>query len=145
MISKLPWRLDNACRGTVFSADNKLVAVNSQFLCQEDVEFVIEVTDAMAKLDRAWGALIRIVAELDKAEGKFPWWPTDPIHASAILNEEAGELTQACLNFTYAEGEMESAVLEAAQVGAMAIRFLMGVGGYTKSRGEQQCGMGCTG
>jgi NTP pyrophosphatase (non-canonical NTP hydrolase) len=67
--------------------------------------------------------------ELSRAEKKHPKWPTDPVHASAILNEEAGELTQACLQFYY-EGKSGARMEEeAAQVAAMAIRFLMGIDG----------------
>jgi len=36
--------------------------------------------------------LSSIIDEIEVATGKFPAWPTDPLHAFAILNEEAGEL-----------------------------------------------------
>jgi hypothetical protein len=31
-----------------------------------------------------------VLAELDRATRKFPTWPTDPLHAVAVLGEEAG-------------------------------------------------------
>ena len=36
----------------------------------------------------------RITAELARAVKKFPTWPTDPLHALAVLGEEFGELTK---------------------------------------------------
>ncbi len=69
-----------------------------------------------------------IFGELRKAEEKFPGWPTDPVHGAAIVGEEAGELTQAALDFYYGrERYRDKMQKEAAQVGAMAIRFLIGI------------------
>ncbi len=34
-----------------------------------------------------------VKAELTRATAKFPTWPTDPLHALAVLGEEFGELT----------------------------------------------------
>ena len=42
-----------------------------------------------------------IEAEVLKATEKFPTWPTDPLHALAVLGEEYGELTKAVLQVTY--------------------------------------------
>ena len=69
-----------------------------------------------------------ILDELSKAEKQHPWWPDDYIHASAILNEEAGELTQACLQYRYDDRPRSRMLEEAVQVGAMAVRFIMGCG-----------------
>lgn len=73
-------------------------------------------------------AIDLVFNELRDAERKFPGWPEDPVHAAAILAEEAGELQKAALDYYYGrhEGtdEMEK---EAAQAGAMAIRFLIGL------------------
>lgn len=62
--------------------------------------------------------------ELDKATKKHPDWPTDIIHAAAIVMEEAGELIQACLDVVYFEGKLEDVRDEAISVAAMAKRFL---------------------
>jgi hypothetical protein len=75
----------------------------------------------------------RIFQELRHAEEKHPGYPTDPIHAAAILAEESGELTQACLDFSYAGADIEDAITEAAQCGAMAIRFLLNVHGFKRT------------
>ncbi len=69
------------------------------------------------------------IEELARAEKKHPEWPTDPVHASAIVGEEAGELTQACLQFYYEGKPGVRMKEEAAQVAAMAIRFLKGIDG----------------
>lgn len=72
-------------------------------------------------------AITQIKEELAAAEKKHPTWPTDTVHASAILNEEAGELTQAAIDYHYHNGSLEKVRREAAQVGAMAIRVLIGL------------------
>lgn len=65
-----------------------------------------------------------ICAETVRAETKFPNWPTDPIHAAAIVSEEAGELPQAALKYTYEGGDIIEIQKEATQVAVTAIRFL---------------------
>lgn len=75
-------------------------------------------------------AIDAIIDQLRKAEQKHPFWPTDPIHAAAILAEEAGELVQATIDFVYSGKDIQEAAFEAAQCGAMAIRFLMNVCQY---------------
>ena len=39
--------------------------------------------------------LHEVMAEVARATQKFPTWPTDPLHALAVLGEEFGELTKA--------------------------------------------------
>lgn len=70
--------------------------------------------------------LAAILAELAVAESKFPDWPTDWIHAAAIVAEEAGELTRACLQLTYEDEKVSwhEVEKEAIQTAEMAIRFL---------------------
>jgi hypothetical protein len=79
--------------------------------------------------------LCELVAELLRAEAKHPDWPSDAIHASAILTEEAGELTQASLDFCYSDGEKWRMRAEAIQCGAMAIRFLLNFDTYKRKEG----------
>ena len=69
-----------------------------------------------------------ILAELRRAQRKFPEWPADPLHACAILQEEVGELTRAILHAVYepSKGGPKDVEDEALQVAAMAIRFLLG-------------------
>ena len=71
--------------------------------------------------------IARMLGELQTAEAKHNSFPTDRVYASAILNEEAGKLTQACIDFELgnmdpveAYARMEKYV---SRVGAMALRF----------------------
>jgi hypothetical protein len=79
--------------------------------------------------------------ELNKAQSKFPLWPTDPIHALGIGQEEAGELQQAILEFTYEphkdNASKEQVRKEAIQVAAMAYRFLLHLDQYKFTPSEQ--------
>ena len=61
---------------------------------------------------------------IKRAEKKFPEFPTDPIHAAAIVAEELGELMKATLQITYDDYAWENAYDEAVETGAMALRFL---------------------
>lgn len=70
-------------------------------------------------------ALKSIIHELSEAEIKHPGWPDDPIHAVAIMIEEAGESMQAAIDLYYGKGTVDHLCEELAQTGAMAIRALM--------------------
>lgn len=63
--------------------------------------------------------------EIDRAERKFPTFPKDPLHASGVVSEEAGELAQAAVQWTYEGGSRDQCQIEAIQTAAMAIRFLV--------------------
>lgn len=80
--------------------------------------------------------------ELDKAEQKHPKWPTDPIHAAAILAEESGEVVKASIDFYYTAGHHETLLgeldKELMQVGAMAIRTSLNIDSYKKIGRNQQ-------
>ena len=73
-----------------------------------------------------------IQSELDKAVSKFPTWPTDPFHASCVIGEELGELTQAILQTTYEpdKSNIDDVRKEAIQTATMAIRFLLSLEEY---------------
>jgi hypothetical protein len=81
-----------------------------------------------------WCGALR--AELALAEEKHPDWPSDVIHAAAILQEEAGELIQAALDYYYADGSKWALITEAQQCGAMALRFLLSIEKYEKKQKE---------
>lgn len=54
-----------------------------------------------------------VMDEVERAMRKFPNWPTDPLHAIAVLGEEFGELTKAVLQTIYEphkvqEGELRT-------------------------------------
>lgn len=65
--------------------------------------------------------------ELQEAEGKFPGWPTDPVHGTAIVDEEAGEALKAALEWYYEDGSQEELDKELVQTAAMALRMLLWV------------------
>lgn len=80
-----------------------------------------------------------VSAEVSRATVKFPTWPTDPLHALAVLGEEFGELTKAMLQLTYephktTQDEVRS---EAIQTAAMALRLAMSLDRYQYARSEQ--------
>ena len=73
-----------------------------------------------------------VLAELARAEAKFPTWPSDPVHATAVLGEEYGELTRAVLQAVYEphKGGRDQVRDEARQTAAMALRFLLSLDEY---------------
>lgn len=81
--------------------------------------------------------LAMVFDELGRAKSKFPTWPDDPLHAVAVVNEEAGELTRAVLQWAYEGGDVENVQKEAVQTAAMAIRFLLNLGGYAVRKSGQ--------
>lgn len=71
--------------------------------------------------------IIMITEELQSACKKFPEWPEDPIHAVAIVNEEAGEAVKATLQWVYEPSKgtkWEDIEGELIQTAAMAIRMI---------------------
>lgn len=83
--------------------------------------------------------LQEVVEELQNATRKFPMWPTDPLHAIAVLGEEYGELNKAVLQLVYepdkaSYGEVRS---ESIQTAAMAIRFVLSLDQYNYLPGFQ--------
>lgn len=80
-----------------------------------------------------------IFAEVRRATAKFPTWPTDPLHALAVLGEEYGELNKAILQSVYEPHKSGPADVreEAIQTAAMAIRFVMSLDTYDYKQCEQ--------
>lgn len=80
-----------------------------------------------------------VFTELTRAIAKFPTWPTDPLHAIAVLGEEFGELTKDVLQMTYEPGKTtaENVRKEAIQTAAMALRFVASLDAYIYKAGEQ--------
>lgn len=76
---------------------------------------------------------------LEKARAKHPLWPKDPIHAGAVVAEEAGELVQATLEYVYEDGEREAMRKEAVHTAVTSIRFLELMDSYDQvSKDNQQ-------
>ncbi len=62
--------------------------------------------------------------ELKKAKVKHPNYPRDMFKQVAILNEEAGEVTKAVLDYHDAGGSLEDIRAELRQTAAMCMRML---------------------
>lgn len=77
-------------------------------------------------------AVAGVLVELRRALAKFPTWPTDPLHAIAVVNEEVGELNKELLQLTYEPHKVkpEGVHTEAVQSAAMTLRFLASMGRY---------------
>jgi hypothetical protein len=80
-----------------------------------------------------------IYEELERAVIKFPLWPTDPLHAVAIIGEELGELNRAIVQVIYEPGKatVDDVRTEAIQTAAMAIRFVRSLDKYRFSQQPQ--------
>ena len=83
-------------------------------------------------------AMILINDELKKAVCKFPTFPTDPLHASAVVSEESGELVKASLHYVYEDGDLSQMEIEAIQTAVTAIRFLMHLDDYEPLESKQR-------
>lgn len=84
-------------------------------------------------------AFASVMAEVERATRKFPTWPTDPLHAVAVLGEEFGELTKAVLQSVYEPHKVKPGEVrtEAVQTAAMALRFLLSLDRYDYAPGVQ--------
>ena len=80
-----------------------------------------------------------IKKEMQRAVTKFPTWPTDPVHASAVVTEESGELAQSVLECIYEPHKSSKADVraEAIQTATMAIRFLLSMDKYEFKKSEE--------
>lgn len=78
-------------------------------------------------MDRAGidGVVLEIFDELQVARSKHPLWPDDLVHGAAIVAEQAGGLTKACLAIESNEQAKERTRQEAKQVAVTAIRFIL--------------------
>lgn len=80
-----------------------------------------------------------VLAELTRATNKYPTWPTDPLHALAVLGEEYGELNKSMLQMTYEPHKTSVAEvrMEAIQTAAMALRLAMSLEKYEYQPSEE--------
>ena len=65
-----------------------------------------------------------IQQELEHAEMKHPDFPSDIFRQVAIINEEAGEITKAVLDYYYENGSFEDIKRELRQTAAVCMRML---------------------
>lgn len=69
--------------------------------------------------------IIAVSTELKGAQVKHPNWPSDFVHAAAIVSEESGELVRAANLFQWEKGRYFDMHKEAMQTAAMCFRFLL--------------------
>ena len=69
-----------------------------------------------------------VMAELRRAEAKYPAWPADLIHQVAIMQEESGEAIRAALNHVYHGEPLADVRGELVQTAAMCLRCLKNMG-----------------
>lgn len=81
----------------------------------------------------------QIRAEVVRAQDLHPEWPSDPMHALAIVSEEYGEFAKAVLQTTYEfpKSTADDIEEEAIQMAAMAVRFLLSMNKYNYKEGKQ--------
>lgn len=93
-------------------------------------------TEARGVVD---GIIDSVRHEIERATAKFPTWPTDPLHACGVVQEESGELAKAALQAVYEphKSTRDDVATEAIQTAAMAIRFLASMDRYDWKPGEQ--------
>jgi len=65
-----------------------------------------------------------IDAELQRAKEIHPVWPDSIFQQLAIMQEEAGEVTKAILDFSFHKGPVEDIKKELIQTAAMCMRML---------------------
>ena len=94
---------------------------------------------ALPKREPSVPGFDEILKEVQRATVKFPTWPTDPLHALAVLGEEFGELTKAMLQHTYEpeKSTLEDVHEEAIQTAAMALRLVKSLNVYEYRKGFQ--------
>jgi hypothetical protein len=80
-----------------------------------------------------------VMTELARALKLWPQWPTDPLHALAVVGEEFGELTQATLQHVYEpeKSSLEDVKKEAIHSMTMHLRFLLSLHDYEFKKSKQ--------
>ena len=86
-------------------------------------------------VDEIFGAFAR---EVLRAEEKFPCWPVDAVHGTAIMAEEAGEAVKAALDWHYGRGHIDQLRKELIQTAAMVVRGLLAIDLYGREGNDDQ-------
>lgn len=105
------------------SLEKAMLRWNAEIKFQNERAKILEINmNAKPTLDKIYAL---VIDEYTRACKKHPNWPTDQVHAAAVMIEEAGETMRATLNEHYEAGTKEDTNKEAIQTAAMCIRFLM--------------------
>lgn len=65
-----------------------------------------------------------IEKELIRANEKHPFYPKDIFQQLAIMQEEAGEVTKAVLDYAFENGSLENVRTELIQTASMCVKML---------------------
>lgn len=107
-------------------------------MLEDAIDIAVQHRNTMTAAEKVTA---EIQAEIDRAVRKFPTWPTDALHALAVLGEEYGELNKAVLQLAYEPHKEGSSVAEvrkeAIQTAAMALRFVMSLDCYEYDECDQ--------
>ena len=103
------------------------------------VEYMIvqRMAPSMRAMTPLEACMEAVKAEVERAQKLHPAWPSDPLHALAILGEEFGALTRAMVQLTY-ETETDASKVsspacvaeEALQTAAKALRLMLHLNDY---------------
>jgi hypothetical protein len=131
------WTL-TAPDGRTWTGSTPLQACSAEQRVRVPAEVALQRILAATRADGT-DVLSEIVAEVGRAMRKFPTWPTDPLHALAVLGEEFGELTKDVLQLTYEphKTNRDNVRTEAMQTAAMALRFVASLDAYEYTAGTQ--------
>lgn len=113
-------KIEELARAEKHGGDGRALRLVQRYAPMVRAELADQVGGAMPPL------VAEVMTELARATAKFPTWPTDPLHAVAVIGEESGELTRAVLQAVYEPHKSTPADVreEAVQTAAMALRFL---------------------
>jgi len=108
-------------RKTFAEIDNLFKQLIKDMCCT--MENTDHETEETKSLDTA---MSQIVDEYYSACKQHPHWPTDIVHQTAIMMEEAGESIREALRIEYKEGAcLDDLKKEVIQTGAMCLRLLI--------------------
>jgi len=99
---------------------------DSRILFRHDLELDAEVANFLSAQPQPEQGMVmaQIKAEIERAREIHPDWPSDVLHAAAIVSEESGELMRAAVQHRGEGGTLEACDEEAIQTAAVAIRFV---------------------
>lgn len=130
----------NAALATAGDRDTRRTALRMMMDACRGELYAMQCAVTNGTDDAMRAALLDTCIEVDRARAKFSTWPTDPLHAVAVLGEEFGELTKATLQHTYEPHKSDFADVrtEAIQTAAMALRFVASLDQYVFQRESPQ-------
>lgn len=103
---------------------------NIRYIVKPSLRDVPNFESCFMEIPVEYEIMFKILAEVKRAESIHPKWPSDPVHAAAILSEEAGEVVKAVNNVATKHKGDSDYLTEAIQCAAMCVRFLKNIDKY---------------